>query len=125
MKKVELEATVREGRITAKKLRKDGKVPAVVYGKETKSMPIEIKVKDIEKTVKTLSEGTLLITLKLKDKGKEEEKTVVIREVQRDPKTEEIIHTDFHQISETEKSMFKLPIFTTGLAEGVKIGGVL
>ncbi len=125
MKRVEMEATIREGRIASKKMRKDGKVPAVVYGKETKSMPIEIKVKDIEKTVKTLSEGTLLITLKLKDKGKEEEKVVVIQEVQRDPRTEEIIHTDFHQISENEKTHFHVPIFTTGLAEGVKIGGVL
>lgn len=125
MKKVEMEATVREGRVPSRKMRKEGKVPAVVYGKETKSMPIEIKVKDIEKTVKTLAEGTLLITLKLTDKGKQEEKIVVIQEVQRDPKTEEIIHTDFHQISENEKSMFKVPIFTTGLSEGVKIGGVL
>ena len=51
MKRVEMEAVVRDGKITAKMLRKDGKVPAVVYGKETKTMPIEIKVKDIEKTV--------------------------------------------------------------------------
>jgi large subunit ribosomal protein L25 len=125
MKRVEIEAAVREGRVTAKKMKKDGKVPAVVYGKETKSMPIEIKIKDIEKTVKTLAEGTLLITLKLKDKGAESERTVVIQEVQRDPRTEEIIHADFHQISESEKAMFHVPIFTTGLAEGVKIGGVL
>jgi len=125
MKRVEMEAAVRAGRATARKLKKEGKVPAVIYGKETKSMPIEIKIKDIEKTVKTLSEGTLLITLKLKEQGKEEEKTVVIQEVQRDPKTEEIIHTDFHQISEKEKSVFHVPVFTTGLAEGVKIGGTL
>jgi large subunit ribosomal protein L25 len=88
-------------------------------------MPIEIKVKELEKTVKHLSEGTLLITLKLTGKGMNEEKIVVIQEVQRDPSTEAIIHADFKQISEKEKSIFKLPIFSTGISEGVKLGGNL
>ncbi len=125
MEKVILEAATREGKVESRKVRKEGKVPAVLYGKETKSMPIEIKIRDIEKTVKHLSEGTLLITLKLTGKGMNEEKIVVIQEVQRDPKTDEIIHADFKQISEKEKSTFKVPVFSTGASEGVKIGGVL
>ncbi|MCE5301011.1 MAG: 50S ribosomal protein L25 [Spirochaetia bacterium] len=125
MERVTMEAELRDGSVPARKLKKDGKVAAVVYGKETKSMPIEIKIRDIEKTVRTLSEGTLLITLKLTGKGQNEEKLVVIQEVQRDPMTDEIIHTDFHQISETEKTVFKVPVFPTGIAEGVKIGGIL
>lgn len=125
MNRVEIEATLREKKVAAKKLKKTGKIPAIVYGKQTKSMPIEIKIKDIEKTVKTLEEGTLLITLKLKEKDKQEEKTVVIKEVQRDPKTDEIIHADFHQISENEKAIFKVPVFAKGVAEGVKMGGIL
>jgi large subunit ribosomal protein L25 len=125
MEKVVLDAVSRTGKAEGRKMKKDGKIPAVVYGKETKSMPIEIKIRDIEKTVKHLSEGTLLITLKLTGNGMNEEKIVVIQEVQRDPKTDEIIHADFKQISEKEKSIFKVPVFSTGLAEGVKIGGVL
>ena len=69
MEKVVLDAVAREGKAEGRKMKKDGKIPAVVYGKETKSMPIEIKIRDIEKTVKHLSEGTLLITLKLTGKG--------------------------------------------------------
>ncbi|MCX7698727.1 MAG: 50S ribosomal protein L25 [Candidatus Goldbacteria bacterium] len=125
MNRLEIEATFREKKVAAKKLKKSGKIPAIVYGKQTKSMPIEIKIKDIEKTVKTLEEGTLLITLKLKEKDKEEEKTVVIKEIQRDPRTDEIIHADFHQISENEKSIFRVPVFAKGVAEGVKMGGIL
>jgi large subunit ribosomal protein L25 len=125
MEKVLLEASARDGKVIAKRLRKDGKVAGVVYGKETKSMPVEIKIKDLEKTVKTLSEGSLLITLKLTDKDKSEEKIVVIREIQRDPVTEEIIHADFHQISEKEKATFKVPVHTVGIPEGVKLGGIL
>jgi len=41
-------------------MKKDGKIPAVVYGKETKSMPIEIKIRDIEKTVKHSRRGPFL-----------------------------------------------------------------
>jgi large subunit ribosomal protein L25 len=125
MNRVELDATLRDKKVEAKKFRKTGKIPAIVYGKQTKSMPIEIKVKDIEKTVKTLEEGALLITLKLKEKDREEEKIVVIKEVQRDPKTDEIIHADFHQISENEKTIFRVPVFAIGTAEGVKLGGIL
>ena len=71
MDKVIIEGVTREGNVESRKMKKDGKIPAVVYGKETKTMPIEIKIKDIEKTVKTLSEGALLITLKLTDKKEE------------------------------------------------------
>ncbi len=123
MQKVTVEAKTREGKITARKLKKEGSIPAVVYGKETKSMPIEIKIKDIEKTVKTLNEGMILITLKLTDKN--EEKTVVIQEVQRDPVSEEIVHADFHQINENEKHLFKVPVTSKGVPAGVKIGGTL
>jgi large subunit ribosomal protein L25 len=125
MEKVVLEATAREGKKESRKMRRDGKIPAVVYGKETKSMPIEIKIKDLEKTVKHLSEGTLLITLKLTGKGMDEEKIVVIQEVQRDPSTDEMLHADFKTISEKEKSTFKVPVFSKGISEGVKVGGVL
>lgn len=125
MEKVLLEATARQGKAVAKRMKKDGKVAGVVYGKESKSMPVEIKIKDLEKTVKTLSEGSLLITLKLTDKEKSEEKIVVIRELQRDPVTDEIIHADFHQISEKEKATFKVQVHTTGIPEGVKLGGIL
>lgn len=125
MEKVIIEAKIRQDNESVKKIRKEGKIPAIVYGKETKTVPIEIKVKDIEKTVTNLKEGALLITLKLIDKENAEEKTVVIQEVQRDPVTDNIIHADFRQVSLKEKSVFKVPVVTIGIPEGVKIGGVL
>ncbi len=125
MEKVIIEAKIRPENESVKKIRKEGKIPAIVYGKETKTMPVEIKVKDIEKTVSSLKEGTLLITLKLIDKENAEEKTVIIQEVQRDPVTDNIIHADFKQVSLKEKSIFKVPVLTKGIPEGVKLGGVL
>ncbi|MFP4466100.1 MAG: 50S ribosomal protein L25 [Candidatus Goldiibacteriota bacterium] len=125
MEKITIEAESREKKNTAKKMKKDGTIPAVVYGKETKTMPIEIKIKDIEKTVKTLAKGNILITLKLTDRDKKEEKTVTIREIRRDPATEEILHADFHQLVEGEKTRFEVPIVGSGVPEGVKMGGVL
>jgi len=125
MEKVTIEAEVRQENASVKKLKKEGKIPAVIYGKETKTMPIEIRIKDIEKTVKTLQEGTILITLKLTDHDKKEEKTVIIKEVSRHPVTDEIIHADLHAVTDSKKGRFEVPVFTTGLAEGVKAGGVL
>ncbi len=125
MEKVTIDAKIRTENESIKKIRKEGKIPAIVYGKETKTMPVEIKVKDIEKTVSSLKEGALLITLKLIDKENAEEKTVIIQEVQRDPVTDKIIHADLKQVSLKEKSIFKVPVVTTGIPEGVKLGGVL
>ena len=123
MNKIVVEGKTREKKSGRQQLKKAGLIPGVVYGKETKTMPIEIKVKDIEKTVKTLSEGALLITLKLTDN--KEDKTVIIQEVQRDPKTDNILHADFHQVEEKVKSDFHVPVFAKGSAEGVKMGGTL
>ncbi|HPN64375.1 MAG TPA: 50S ribosomal protein L25, partial [Candidatus Goldiibacteriota bacterium] len=115
MEKVTMEAEVRQQNASAKKLKKEGKIPAVIYGKETKTMPIEIRIKDIEKTVKTLQEGTILITLKLTDHDKKEEKTVIIKEVSRHPITDEIVHADLHAVSDNKKGRFEVPVFTSGL----------
>lgn len=126
MKEVVLKAKSREklGKEHAKKLRKNGIIPAVVYGLETKTLPLEIESKSFYALLRGGLGENVIITLELYDK-KDGKKQVLIREVQRDPVRGDIVHVDFHQILLTQKIAIEVPIHLVGTPEGVKEGGIL
>ncbi|MGB8657455.1 MAG: 50S ribosomal protein L25/general stress protein Ctc [Candidatus Zixiibacteriota bacterium] len=126
MKEVVLKAKVREkrGKEQVKKLRKLGVIPAVVYGPETPSLPLEIETKSFNALLRGGLEENVIITLELDDK-QDGSKKVLIREVQRDPVRGDIVHIDFHQISLAKKITIEVPIHLSGTPQGVKDGGIL
>lgn len=126
MKEVILKVKPREklGKEQAKKLRKNGIIPAVVYGQETKTLPLEVESKSFNTLVRGGLGENVILTLVLDDE-KDGKKQVLIREVQRDPVRGDIVHIDFHQISLTQKITIEVPIHLTGIPEGVKEGGIL
>lgn len=102
-----------------KKLRRDGLLPANVYGKTVKSVSLEVPVKDFLKVYGEAGE-TGLIELKVDG----ETKPVLIHNVQFHPVTGNPLHADFHQVSLTEKTTAVVPIELVGEAPAVeqKIG---
>jgi large subunit ribosomal protein L25 len=126
MKEVVLKAKPRQmlGKEKAKKLRKNGIIPAVVYGLETKTLPLEIESKSFNALLRGGLGENVIITLMLDD-PQDGRKQVLIREVQRDPVRGDIVHVDFHQISLTHKITIEVPIHLIGMPEGVKEGGIL
>lgn len=95
-------------------------MPSVVYGHNFENLPIQIRHKDFEKAFKAAGESTL-INLKIGDK----EESTVIKDVQRDPVTDEIIHADFYKVNLKEKIKANIPVVFTGESEAVKGGGIL
>ena len=89
-----------------KKLRNEGFLPAVIYGREIKSESIEVDQKEFKKIFKNVGENTL-ITLDIDNK---DSKKVLISDPQVDPVTDEVIHIDFHQVKLTEKINAKVPL---------------
>lgn len=126
MKEVVLKARPRDklGKEHAKKLRRSGLIPAVVYGAETPSLPLEIESKSFLALLRGGLGENVIITLEMDDRT-DGKKQVLIREVQRDPVRGEIVHVDFHQISLTKKITIEVPIHLVGTPEGVKEGGIL
>lgn len=110
MQKTELKAEKRtlEGR-KVKKLRKEGILPANVYGKKIKSESVQVDLKEFEKVFKEIGE-TGLLTLKVDDK----EKPVLIHNLQLNAKTDEILHADFLQVDLKEKVEAEIPVELTG-----------
>lgn len=121
MEKIELQAEKRESVGTAlNSLRKDGFLPSVVYGHNFEAVPIKIKYIDFEKVFKKAGESTLI---NLKIGGKEE--PAVIKDIQKDPVTDRIIHADFYKVNLKEKIKAKIPLVMIGESEAVKNGGIL
>lgn len=118
---LELQAEKRE--VFGKKLksfRKEGKIPAVLYGPKEKSQPLFVSLKDFKKIWKEAGESTV-IQLNL-DKSKKE---VLIQEVALDPIKDEPIHVDFYAVLMDRPIQAAIPLVFEGEAPAVKMGGTL
>lgn len=105
-----------------KDLRKQGIIPANVYGKKVKSEAVQINLKDFEKIYKEVGE-TGLVTLEVGS----DEKPVLIHNVQLNPVSEAIYHIDFLQVDLKEKVEADVPVELIGEspAEKQAIGTVV
>jgi large subunit ribosomal protein L25 len=95
----------------AKKLRREGILPANIYGKNIKSESIMIPLTDFNKAFKKAGE-TSLIEIEL---GKDK-RTVLISDIQTDPVTDIPLHADFKQVNLKEKVTATVPVELTGEA---------
>lgn len=127
MERVSLEAKRRDGTGTSKvrKLRLQGLVPAVVYGRGREPVPVTVDGKSLRASLHTHAGVNVLIDLSIAD-GSRSTETVMVREVQRGMFRREIIHVDFHTIDLTETLEAHVRLVFTGQAKGVvDDGGVL
>ncbi len=121
--KVELQAQARsESNGNAKNVRATGFIPAVVYGSGASNQNIKIKKHDFEKTFALAGEFNLV---DLKVDGAAPAK-VIIKDVQRDGVTNNIIHADFYQVDMNKKITAEIPLNFVGEAKAIKeLGGTL
>lgn len=122
--KSSLEAKSREGagKGAARKLRAQGLVPAVVYGKHLKA-PVHVALdpKSIRQSINTPHKHNTLITLKTGEGSHQ----VLLKDYQQDPVTREILHADFIAVTEKEPVKVNVPLVLVGKAVGTADGGLL
>jgi len=100
-----------------KKLRREGVLPANIYGKKIKSLSIKFPVVDFEKVYKAAGEtGIVEVAI-----GKQK-RSVLISNVQLDPVTDKPLHVDFHQVDLKEKTTADVPIELIGESPAEKQG---
>jgi large subunit ribosomal protein L25 len=126
---LELSAKLRQVRGRAnKRIRNQGLIPAILYGRKVKNIPLVIKGSDFEKIYQEAGESTL-IKLNVSDgdrKLKKEERVVLIHDIARDPVSDKIIHIDFYQVKMDEAISTEVSLVFIGESEAVKRdGGVL
>ncbi|NPV28817.1 MAG: 50S ribosomal protein L25/general stress protein Ctc [Firmicutes bacterium] len=108
-----------------KKLRRERMLPGVVYGKEAGNLLVQVPTQALANILATHSIGGTLINLEISDGEAPKSYLVMIREVQREPLRQELLHVDFYQVSLTEEIETEIPVHLVGEAPGVKEGGVL
>jgi len=109
-------------RAGAKKLRSTGRVPAVIYGRETKPQNLEVIRKEIEDLIHRSVSENLLVDLAVAEDARSR-RLVLVQEVQHHALSGQILHLDLHEVSESEKVTIMVPVETVGEAAGVKTGG--
>lgn len=113
-------------------LRREGKLPAVLYGGKESALSIVIDQKEFLKALHTEYGENVIISLYISDstightKTSENPVPVIIKEIQTDPVTRNLLHVDLYRISLREEIRVNVPIEIYGEAPGVKkSGGVL
>ena len=106
----------------AKALRRDGKVPAVIYGHGRDPQPLAIAGVELGKLLETIAPESTIVDVAI---GSHTTKAL-IREIQRHPIKQGILHVDFQEIHAGEKLRLEVPVHLVGTAEGVRNqGGIL
>lgn len=116
--KVAVQPRTTNGSQAARRLRRQGLIPAVIYGHKEDTVSITLAAEEIEKIIR---HGVHVVDLQVDGKT---EKTL-IREVQWDHLGKDLLHVDFARIAADERVVVTVPLTTRGTAPGVAQGGVL
>ncbi|PJE58421.1 MAG: 50S ribosomal protein L25, partial [Candidatus Portnoybacteria bacterium CG10_big_fil_rev_8_21_14_0_10_36_7] len=118
----ELKAKNRDLNSKLNALRRDGFVPAILYGHDVKNAPLSVSAKEFEEVLKQAGESTL-VDLTIEDKKPVK---ILIHDVTRDPVSSDPIHIDFYQVNMKEKIKTQIALVFVGESLAVKeMGGVL
>ena len=113
-----------KGTTASKRLRREGTVPAIVYGSSQENYTIQVNSKEFYNIFKKQGSENFLVNLEIAD-AKEKSKLAFVQAIQRSPLTGAFIHVDFQAVSETETIHAEVAITLEGDSAGVKAGGVL
>jgi len=120
---VALERRQELGKGGARKLRRMGYVPAVLYSRDSASgsEPLKIRLGELERILRI--PGVTHHILELSVDG--EKRRGIIKDIQYSPVKNEIWHVDFYEVKADQKISLTVPVVIQGEAKGVKAGGIL
>ena len=123
MQQTRLDAQIRDtsGKGAARSLRRTGKVPAVLYGRDEEVLSLQIDGYAFQSLLRSHG-ANALINLDVTGNGEE---TVIIKDLQHHPVKRNILHADFQRVSLDEKITTLVNIEIVGSAVGVRDGGIL
>ena len=123
---VNLNATNRDldGKSSSRQLRRAGSVPAVIYGGDKDPIRISILEKDIAKAAEIPGFATQILNINISG----EEQNVILKELQRHPATQRVLHADLQRVNPDTKISISVPVrfLNEDICMGVKMhGGVI
>ncbi|MDR3020320.1 MAG: 50S ribosomal protein L25 [Treponema sp.] len=122
MSKVVLQAKNRQsaGSAESRRIRRSGRIPAVIYGRSGKSVSIDLDAVDFMKGTKGISESTIV---KVEADGKSYD--AFVKSTQRNIIDGQILHIDFYEVESGVAVRARVPLILSGNPIGVREGGML
>lgn len=124
MNEFELRAEPREGggKGAARRLRREGMIPAVLYGAGEDTVPIKLDSNTVHKQLENEAFFSHILDVTLDGKGTQ----AVLKALQRDPATDRVTHVDLLRVSSTQEITMHVPLhfLNEEICPGIKAGGV-
>ena len=124
MATAQLSATARtgSGKGAARSLRRDGRLPAVIYGHSREPLSLSVPEREFVRLLERVAAENTVIELSIDGSMAR----TLIREIQRHPISRSVLHVDFQELVAGERVIVRIPIVLQGTAEGVRnSGGIL
>jgi large subunit ribosomal protein L25 len=120
---IKLDANLRSqsGKTYARRLRREGRLPAIAYGKELESLAVAVTPKGLTDILKSAHGQNSVVELAVEGK----KLTVLLREYTVHPVTREPLHADFVEIKLDKPVDVEVPFVCKGKAAGVVLGGIM
>lgn len=123
---VGVEARTGRGKNECRRIRRTGKVPGIVYGMDLDPFAVSVASRTIEDILRTSTGRNTIFTLSLVGSEKKSTREVMIKDLQRDPVSELLLHVDFVRVDMENLVTVNVPVNLVGTPEGVKNeGGVV
>ena len=112
------------GKGASRQLRMKEFTPGIVYSGGAEALPLQFESASLYKTLFAVHGRNAVVTLKIEgdDKG---DRHVLVKEIQKNPVTDSLVHVDFHEIDLEKPALFSVPIKYVGTPKGVDLGGEL
>lgn len=120
---IQVEARDKQRKRDAKRLLRDGKIPAILYGPKTSAVALALDKKEFSRRVAGL-QGSHLVRLK-SGASALAEKVALVKDMQFHPITGDVVHADFYEVDLTAKLQVRVPLHFVGRAVGIARGGIL
>ncbi len=124
MATAQLSATARDsrGKGAARSLRREGRLPAVIYGHSREPLSLTVPARDFERLLERVAAENTVIELSIDGSMSR----TLIREIQRHPVRRNVLHVDFQELVAGERVIVRIPIVLQGTPDGVRHnGGIL
>jgi large subunit ribosomal protein L25 len=106
------------GKGAAKRLRREGRVPGILYGARSEPTPLSIAPRDLQRALHARAGGSVLVNLRFP--GETDPRAAVVRDLQFDPVRDTMLHVDLQSVRMDEEITVEVPIRVIGEAAGVK-----
>src|SRR5688572_13530640 len=119
---IQVERRTESGKKTARKLRKGGKIPGILYGHKQEPVAFTVDPHEVHKKVRASGAGRNTV---FKVSGLGRDVLALLKDSQIDPVKRALLHIDLIEIRESDRVVVEVPVELVGKPAGVVAGGVL